>query len=337
VKVPIVKNDKSELSDPFRLLLEQFIEHLQAQGYRMHTIRGFRSGIAPFLRYVQESGRDLKEFGTRQLQSYAAHLAERPGVYGGKLCVASRHKIMGNIKTFFRFLNKSGRIHYDPAAALELPRKPQYLPRAILSVDETGKLLALPDLQTPIGIRNRAIMELLYSAGLRNEEVTLLDVNDIDLAGRTALIHGKGGKDAVVPFGRQAAHAVEHYIHFARDQLVNAIGTGRPVSERRKREDDGRHPLFVTAQGVRMMIATVTHMVKYYSHKPGITKPITPHCLRHTCATHLLRNGADVRHIQQLLRHSSINSTQIYTRVAIEDLKEAQRRFHPREREPDDE
>jgi len=300
-------------------------------------VRGFRTHLAPFLRYVQESGRDLKEFGTRQLQSYATYLAERPSAHGGKLCVASRHKAIGDIKIFFRFLHKSGRIHYDPAASLELPRKPQYLPRAILSIEETGKLLELPDIQTPIGIRNRAIMEILYSAGLRNEEVTLLDVQDIDLAGRTALVHGKGGKDAVVPFGRQAAHAIEHYLYFARNQLVNAINTGRPVSERRKKEDEGRQPLFVTAQGVRMVITTVTHMVKYYSTKAGIAKPITPHCLRHTCATHLLRNGADVRHIQQLLRHGSINSTQIYTRVAIEDLKEAQRRFHPRERETEDE
>jgi len=326
-----------ELSDSFRLLLEQFIEHVQAQGYRRHTIRGFRSDLAPLLRYVQESGRDLKEFGTRELQSYQTYLTQRPSARGGKLCVASRHKAIGDIKTFFRFLHKSGRIHYDPAASLELPRKPQYLPRAILTIDEAGKLLELPDINTPIGIRNRAIMELLYSAGLRNEEVTLLDVQDIDLAGRTALVHGKGGKDAVVPFGRQAAHAIEHYIYFARDALVNALNTGRSVSEQRKKDDSGRHPLFITAQGVRMVITTVTHMVKYYSVKAGITKPITPHCLRHTCATHLLRNGADVRHIQQLLRHNNINSTQLYTRVAVEDLKEAQRRFHPREREPDDE
>jgi integrase/recombinase XerD len=242
---------------------------------------------------------------------------------------------MGQVKTFFRFLHATGRIHHDPAAALELPRKGGYLPRALLSVDEVMQLLAQPDLREPIGVRNRAMLELMYSCGLRNEEVTKLDATDIDLLGRTAYVHGKGGRDALVPFGREAAHALENYLYFARDRLLAERGKGRPVTEGRRRRGSEGSPLFLTAQGYRINTGIVQHMVRFYTAKAGIQKPITPHCLRHACATHLLRNGADIRLIQRLLRHADISNTQLYTRVAVEDLKQAQKRYHPRERESD--
>jgi len=238
------------------------------------------------------------------------------------------------VKTFFRFLYKTGRIYHDPAANLELPKKGRYLPRALLTVDEMTLLLKQPDCSTPVGIRNRAIMELMYSSGLRNEEVVRLEVADVDLENRMVYVHGKAGRDAVVPIGREAARAMEHYLYFARNTLLAARGGGRPVSERQKKEvAKGADPLFLTAQGYRMQTGTVNHLVKYYTKKAAISKPVTPHCLRHTCATHLLRGGADIRLIQRLLRHADISSTQVYTRVAIEDLREAQRRYHPREQD----
>ena len=309
------------------MLLEQLLEYLQASGYRQATIAGYSHSMKSFLYYLQESDLEIKEITAQHIQTYQALLAQR------KLCSGARHKAMGQVKGFFRFLVKTGRIYHDPAANIELPKKGHYLPRALLNVDEVMVLLKQPNLSTPIGVRNRAILELMYSSGLRNEETTLLEATDIDITGRTVFVHGKGGRDAVVPFGREAAHALEHYLYFARDDLLKAKGTGRPVSDKRKQLEKGTNPLFLTAQGYRMLTGTVTHLVKYYTKQAGIDKPITPHCLRHACATHLLRNGADIRLIQRLLRHGDISSTQIYTRVAIEDLKEAQSRFHPREQE----
>jgi integrase/recombinase XerD len=334
VKVPIVKKTKIELSDPFRLLLEQLAEYLEAQGYRAATVQGYRDVLPRFLQYLQDAGVAIKEVTVKHLQAYQAAEAQRISRFGTHLSSGARHRAMGQVKTFFRFLHKTGRIHHDPAASLELPKKGRYLPRALLTVDETAHLLKQPDITTPNGIRNRAIMELMYSCGLRNEEVTRLDVADVDIGGRTVYVHGKAGHDAVVPFGREAAHAVEHYLYFARDTLLAARGRGRSVSPRQRKEvHAGADPLFLTAQGYRMQTGGVGHFVKCCTKKAAIDKPITPHCLRHTCATHLLKNGADIRLIQRLLRHADISSTQIYTRIAIEDLKEAQRRYHPRERD----
>ena len=322
-----MKKEKIHLNHTWHMLLEQLIEYLQAQGYRKATIEGYAHTMRSFLYYLQENGFDIIEITAQHIQTYQALLAQR------KLCSGARHKAMGQVKGFFRFLVKTGRIYHDPAANVELPKKGHYLPRALLNVDEVMLLLKQPDLQTPIGIRNRAILEFMYSSGLRNEETTLLEATDIDITGRTVFVHGKGGRDGIVPFGREAAHALEHYLYFARDDLLKAQGTGRPVSDKRKQLEKGTNPLFLTAQGFRMLTGTVGHMVKYYANKALIDKHITPHCLRHACATHLLRNGADIRLIQRLLRHGDISSTQIYTRVAIEDLKEAQSRFHPREQD----
>lgn len=318
-----------QLNHTWNLLLEQLLEYLQAAGYRQATIAGYRHSIKPFLFYLQENELDIREVVAQHIQSYQALLTQK------NLSSGARHKAMSQVKTLFKFLHKTGRIYYDPAAHVELPKKGHYLPRAILTVDEATLLMKQPDLKTPIGVRNRAILELMYSSGLRNQETTLLDVTDIDLTGKTVFVHGKGGKEAVVPFGSEAAQALEHYLYYkkGRDGLLNNQGKGRPVSEKRRQHEKGANPLFLTAQGYRMLTGTITHLVKYYTKMAGIQKPITPHCLRHACATHLLKNGADIRLIQRLLRHGDISSTQIYTRVAIEDLKEAQSKYHPREKE----
>jgi len=283
----------------------------------------------------------MRDVTTQHLQSYQSHLSIRPSRQGDTLTSGARHKMMGHIKGLFRYLYATGSIHQNPATNLVLPKKGRYLPRSFLSVDEMLLLLKQPDLSAPVGIRNRAILELLYSAALRNEEATMLETSDINLTDRMVLVHGKGGKDAVVPFGREAAHALENYLFFAREKLLTLKGKGRALSEQRKlalsrvevKKDKKNDPLFISSLGYRISSWSIMHMVKKYVKMACITKHITPHCLRHTCATHLLRNGADIRHIQRLLRHGDISSTQIYTRVAVEDLKEAQKKYHPREQD----
>ena len=220
-----MKKEIIHLNHTWNILLEQLLEYLQAAGYRRATIAGYYHIMQPFLYYLQEEALDIREITAQHIQTYQALLAQR------KLSSGARHKAMGQVKTFFRFLVKTGRIYHDPAANLELPKKGHYLPRALLNVDEVTLLLKQPDLQTPIGIRNRAILELMYSSGLRNEETRLLEATDIDLTGRSVFVHGKGGRDAVAPFGREAAHALEHYLYFARDDLLKAQGTGRPTKK----------------------------------------------------------------------------------------------------------
>jgi site-specific recombinase XerD len=191
-----------------------------------------------------------------------------------------------------------------------------------------------PDMESPIGMRDRAILELLYSTGLRNAELRAIECGDADLDARILNVHGKGGAYDQVPFGREAANTLNNYLHFGRDQLLNGYKVKRSlISAKRLKEERGHDFLFVTRGGYKMTSQDLQWLVKRYSEKAG--KRINPHTLRHACATHLLRRGADIRHIQKLLRHVNLNTTQIYTHVAIEDLKEALRKFHPRETEPE--
>ena len=322
---------RKKLTTSYELLLQQFLEYLQAQGYREATVQGYGIRLPFFLYYLQEQKIAVVDVTRHHIQGYSLELAQRNSRFGKPLTVGTRHRDIGQIKVFFRYLHKSGRIYHDPSANIELPRKGTYLPRSILSIDEVKSIMEQPDLSTPLGIRNRAILELMYSCGLRNGEVTRIEEQDIDIEDRTLYVKGKGGRDGVIPFGKEAALALENYAYFARRTLLSARGTGRSVSRQRKEETLQNNPFFLTAQGYRMVQGTLIHMVKRYALLAEIDKPVTPHTFRHACATHLLRNGADIRLIQRLLRHADITNTQLYTHVSAEDLKEAQQKFHPRE------
>jgi integrase/recombinase XerD len=306
----------ADLIHDFRLLVHRYREHLRHRHYAKRTVKEYPDAICLFLNYLQDQDiEDIKEASVKDLQGYLHQfISQASSTRCGKLTL---------LKNFFRFLHKAGDVYLNPALALEAPKRTKGLPRHILAVHEMEKVLDCPDLTTFNGARDKAILELLYSSAIRNSELRRLKLEDIDLKERRLLVVGKGEKEAYVPFGYEARKALEHYLKFWRPKL--------------KLED--RHVFSSINYRRKLSSHAVWAIVKRYVRQANIDKPCAPHGFRHSCATHLRRNGADLRLIQELLRHKDISSTQVYTRVDITDLKEAQRKYHPREadeREVDD-
>lgn len=316
----------------WRLTLHEYREYLTARGLRPLTVSDYAEKALPLLRFLlSRHVEDFREVGLQTLESYRAYLLEaRPGVHPLKLRTVTLR--LSQVKAFFRFLYKTGRIYQDTAAGLSLPKRGKSLPKGILNVSEAEALLNRPDLTTPLGIRDRAILELLYSCGLRNSEVRGIEVYDVDLKARVLFVRGKGGKEALVPFGLTAGKALAHYLHFARSRLAKSRGGAPTLGPERTEREGGKEYLFLSKNGHGLTLQNLIDLMRRYVHAAGLPPTLSPHSLRHTCATHLLKGGADIRHIQRLLRHTSLTSTQIYTHLLIEDLKDAQARFHPREK-----
>ncbi|HEX6130240.1 MAG TPA: tyrosine recombinase, partial [Actinomycetota bacterium] len=220
------------------------------------------------------------------------------------------------VRSFHRFLAREGLAEDDPAADVRRPRLPRSLPKA-LTLEEVERLLDAPDDATPIGLRDRAILELLYGAGLRISELTGLDVDDVDLDEGAARVLGKGGKEREVPVGRHAREALAAYLTRARPALATARS---------------RAALFLNARGGRLTRQSCARILAGHVAAAGIERRVTLHGLRHSFATHLLEGGADVRVVQELLGHASVATTQVYTLVTREHLREVYDTSHPRAR-----
>jgi len=220
------------------------------------------------------------------------------------------------LRSLFGWLTQRRVLLFDPAEALTLGRYTSPLPKAVLTEAEVTALLEAPG-SDDLGLRDRAILETLYSTGLRRAEVCNLDLFDVDSEGGTVRVrNGKGGRDRIVPIGTHALTALRRYLRQARPGLV---ATPKQPA------------LFVAAiTRRRLSVKTLNLIVRKYADAACLGKRVTPHVLRHTCATHLLQGGADVRHVQLILGHASVATTQIYTRVAVEDLAAALRKHHPR-------
>jgi integrase/recombinase XerD len=322
---------KPSLAPSSLLLVETFREWLLMRGCSPRTAKDYPEDVKPFLALLEaQEVENIRSVTAAHLLGYQGRLMEKQH-RGKPLSLRTVSGRMSQVKSFFRFLLKTGRIYHDVAAAVEIPRRARTLPRGVLSEKEILALLEGPSLARPIGIRDRAMLELLYSCGIRNQEIRHLTLKDLDVDGRTLHVMGKGGKEGAVPFGKEAARALENYLLYARPVLLRSYTGARAKTERTLLEEAGKDYVFLTKNGYRIDHSSLCKMLWRYANKAGLTRKISPHGLRHTCATHLLKNGADIRHIQKLLRHNDISTTQIYTRVAIEDLKDAQAKFHPRE------
>lgn len=330
--LPLEALPPEALPHGYRLVLEQFREWLLAKGMSRRTVEDYPDDLKAFLAFLFASGvAEPHEITPRHILSYQSFLLAKEN-RGKPLSLRTVNGRMGQVKTLFRFLLKTARIHHDPAALLELPKRPKTLPRGILEVKEVSVLLSAPDLKTPVGLRDRALLEMLYSTGLRSSEVRHLALSDLRLEEGWVFVKGKGGVEAYVPFGEETRRALENYLLFGRPHLFKGSRGAHRKDPRRIVEERGGELLFPTKNGHLMNCPNLWARVRYYAKKCGIEGNIGPHSFRHTCATHLLRGGADIRHIQALLRHKDVNTTQVYTRVCIDDLKEAQRKYHPRER-----
>jgi integrase/recombinase XerD len=256
------------------------------------------------------------------LTEYLAHLKDRVTGYNRKtpspLSVKTLQAEASVLRSFFSWLAARRVLLFNPAQELALAGRTQPLPRTVLTESEVQRLLTAPGTDA-LGLRDRAILETFYSTGLRRAELAGLDLYDVDQASEVVRVRqGKRGKDRYVPIGARALAVLRRYLHEARPGLVATV----------------REPaLFVDAvYGHRLNAKTLNLIVRQRGEAAGIQRRVTPHVLRHTCATHLLQGGADLRHVQAILGHASIATTQVYTRVAVEDLAAVHRRHHPRRR-----
>jgi integrase/recombinase XerD len=307
----------SKLIPQYETLLVKFEEYMQSRGFSARTIPDYLHNVKLFLEYLEGVGiAAIGEVDRALVADYQIRLLDQTH-RGRPISSVTKLRRLSTVRCFCGYLVKSGALTADPTTDLELPKRPKHLPKNILTKKEMGKLLALPDLKTPLGIRDRAILEVFYSTGIRASELCNLTLNDIDIArGELRINQGKNAKDRVVPLGEVACDYLELYLRKSRKELASS---GQPV-------------LFVTKSGKQFNYTTLSHLITGLGQKAGLKKHIASHNLRHTCASHLLQGKADIRHIQEILGHRSLATTQIYTKVEISDLKKVHRRCHPRER-----
>jgi len=291
-------------------------EWLAVKAYADDTINRRDIALRRFIQWCDE--RDLgqpQEITKPILERYQRHLYYYRKPDGKPLTLGTQHSLLAPIKTFFKWLAQENYLLYNPASELVLPRQPKRLPRDILSVDEVETIIAMPDYTTPGGLRDRAILETLYSTGLRRMELPALKTYDIDLHRAIVIVReGKGRRDRIIPIGERALAWVEKYLNGSRPQLLLNL-----------HED----ALFLNDYGDPLPRDALARKVKYYMNQAGIKKTGSCHLFRHAMATHMLDNGADTRFIQAMLGHADLATTQIYTHVSVEKLKEIHAATHP--------
>ncbi len=299
-----------------RFLLRPCREWQQIRGYTAATQDSTTERLFRFIEFSEERGIARPEEVSRQVvERFQRHLYARRQANGKPLGIKYQAQVLAALQGFFKWLTRERHILYNPTSEMLMPKLPQTLPRAILSTEEVESILAGVDATTPFGMRDRALLEILYSTGMRRMEIARLLVYDLDLAMGTVFIRqGKGSKDRMVPVGERALTWARKYLEDVRPNLVSVQGADH---------------LFLSAQGGPMNLEYVGNLVMRYVKQSGIGKLGGCHLFRHTCATLMLDNGADVRFVQALLGHANLNTTQIYTQVSIQKLKEIHKATHP--------
>ena len=291
-------------------LLDQFIHYLIVEkGLSTNTIVAYSHGLNRFLEHLGRKGiEEIKDISKNDIRAFLLILKKRG--LSSKTIVRN----LVSIRTFLRFLNEEGFLPINPAEEIESPKVTQTLPQ-ILSLKEVEQLLEQPDVKTPLGLRDRAMLEILYATGMRVSELTQLPVHHVNLEAGYVILYGKGSKERVVPIGSEAMKWVQLYLKEARERLSK--GRESPF-------------LFTNRSGKRMSRQQFWKNIKTQGRRAHLRKRITPHLLRHSFASHLLERGADLRSVQMMLGHVDISTTQIYTHVTGERLKRIHQRYHPR-------
>jgi len=301
-------------------LIDAFIDAVESQkGYSRHTVRNYRIDLGQFHDFLKEKGRLPGGQGARPAIESVDFpmIREYFGTLFGKYKRTTIARKLSTVRSFFAFLEKNGLVSRNPSADVSAPKREKYIP-VHLPVDEMFRLLERPDVTHSLGKRDRAILEVLYSSGLRVSELTGLDVVHVDFGQRLVRVLGKGNKERIVPIGRAALNALDGYI------LETSAIRKKAYGEERK------SPLFMNARGGRLTTRSVGKLVKKYGREGSLMLDISPHALRHTFATHLLDGGADLRAVQELLGHVSLSTTQKYTHVSLDKLMEIYDKAHPR-------
>lgn len=296
---------------------------MRFQNYRPRTCKSYELILLAFGGWVEEQDDldELCDLNTEALQRYLIHLSLRPsrsarkGRKPGKLSPITRSTHLQALRQLFGHLKRTHKILQNPTHELQRPKERKRLPRGVLSVEEMFRIFSVVPSDSLYHVRNRAALELLYTTGIRREELHRLDLASLSLREKTLHVEGKGARERLVPVGEEACRCLCHYLEHVRPKM----------------KIDGSQALFISLTRGRMNPSSVLRALKLYARQAGIKKPVDLHSIRHTCATHLLANGADIRYIQQLLGHASLKTTQIYTRVEISDLSKMMRKYHPRD------
>lgn len=296
--------------------LVKFAQHLGSQGFGELSIPDYVRNVAVFLQYLRSMGIEkLTDVDRKVMADYQLEVSFE--THRGKiLSHSTQRKRLTCVRQFFQYLLREDAVLLDPTSELEFPKLSDQLPRDILTRREIGELLSEADPESVLGLRDRAMLEVLYSTGIRVSELAGVTLDDVDLRNAELKVRGKGKKERIVPLGEVVRDFLERYL--ARSRPILATPEERAI--------------FVSNRGRRFYYSNISFIVRNYGRRAGITKRVCPHGLRHTCATHLLQGRADIRQIQKILGHASIATTQRYTRVEIADLKKVLHRCHPRER-----
>ncbi|HEY2602771.1 MAG TPA: tyrosine recombinase XerC [Thermoleophilaceae bacterium] len=302
--------EETTLDPAWTRSLSSFDASLRAHGMAEKTRRAYGVDLGQLAEWATKRGLGPFELDSRDLRRYAAVLSE-----GGcsKTTVARK---LAAIRTFYRGLVERRELDANPADLVASPKRDSYLPRVLKPGEVAGLLQRIPA-STPLELRDRALFELAYAAGLRAEEIVNLDLTDLDADGEELRVEGKGGRTRIVPAGEHAWRALESYLDRGRTSLAAEGATIEPA-------------LFISKSGRRLSTSDVRRRLSVWTRKAALASGVTPHTLRHSFATHLLEGGADLRAIQELLGHASISTTQTYTRIESKRLRRVYAEAHPR-------
>jgi integrase/recombinase XerD len=306
------------MADP-EAVARRYLEHLTVErGLADNTLAAYRRDLERYVAFLNgRRVRDLDDVDPKTIRAFIASVsASTHGPDGEPYRATTVSRMLSTVRTFHRFALREGLVTDDPTAGVVRPRLPRALPHP-LTGEEGAAILEAPGDATPVAARDRAILELLYGAGLRISELVGLDVDDVDLEDAAVRVLGKGSKERLVPVGRMARDAVAAYLTRGRP----ALATSR-----------SRAALFLNTRGGRLTRQSCSRLLDAHRTRAGITRVVTPHDLRHSFATHLLEGGADVRVVQELLGHASVATTQVYTLVTTEHLRATYYTAHPRAR-----
>jgi integrase/recombinase XerD len=293
-------------------LLEQFLNYLAIEkGLKPRSLEAYRRDLTDWLEFAEARQRSVTSHSIDSILTlFFVHMHDLG------LSPRSMARKSSAIKGFYRFLLRENHIDKDPAALLERPRIGRPLPK-VLSQQEMEKILQQPDLSTAFGLRDRAILEILYATGIRESELIDLKIANLNFAAEFLSVTGKGGRERIVPVGQFAIAAINEYLNKGRNVLL---------------KDIGERTLFLNPYGKAMSRMGVWKIIRKYALMAGIDRDVSPHVFRHTCATHMLEGGASIIAVQEMLGHVDVSTTQIYTHLTGKDLKNIHRKAHPRGR-----
>jgi len=313
-----MSDTRNRLQSEMDKLIEGFAAWLRAANRSLRTIETYTQGLGYWRRYVCNHLRldDLSAVTPGIAAGYQSWLYETRTNRGKPLSFSYQVDLLCTLKQFYRYLLRTGAVLSDPTTVIHLPKESRRLPANIITGKEIRKILRQPDTSTAVGFRDRTILEVLYATGLRVTEVIRLRVQDFSSIAQTLKVHGKGDKERLVPVGTIAAEYLTEYIGKVRPLLMNG---------------QARDEIFISLRGRKMIRRNIAVRVRQYAAAAGIDKRITPHSFRHTLATEMLRHGADIRQVQEMLGHDHLKTTQRYTHIVKADLKRIQGKCHPRE------